>query len=286
LNASNRSEAAAPPPTAVAIPCYNEAAAIGAVVEEWRRQLPDAEVLVFDNNSTDESALISQNLGARVVPVPEQGKGHVVRAIFRTLGDREAVVMIDGDGTYPAEAVGPLLEAVHSGQAEMAVGARRPIDDPKAMSPVRGLGNVLIGLAFRLLIGRGNTDLLSGYRVFSRTFMNRVQLRSTGFEIETELASEAAGRRLAVVEFPTPYRPRVAGTTSKLRIVRDGLRILKMMVRQSLRLRPWRPLALLAAPIALLAAVLRSPALVGLTLVLLAVAACWRLLSRNRARHE
>ncbi len=163
-----------------------------------------------------------------------------MRAAFDLLVNRVAVVLVDGDGTYPAHAVSPLLAAVLDGRADMAVGARRPVAEAGAMTPVRGLGNLLIRGAFRVLIGRGAGDLLSGYRVFSRSFLRAVTLRSEGFEIETELNSEAVARHLRVFESPVPYRPRIAGTTSKLRAVRDGLRILRTILRQSVRLRPWR----------------------------------------------
>lgn len=241
---------------AVAIPCFNEEAAIGAVVDEWRRELPGAEVVVFDNNSTDGTAAIAREAGVRVIPVPEQGKGWVVRRMFAELADRDALIMIDGDGTYPASAVGPLLAAVLRGEADMAVGIRRPVAEPRAMSPVRSLGNVLIGSGFRLLVGPGTTDLLSGYRVFSPRGMRAMQLRSEGFEIETELAGEAVGRGLSVFEEPVPYRPRIAGTTSKLHALRDGFRILRMIFRLSFRLRPWRPLLTGSAALALAAALL------------------------------
>jgi glycosyltransferase involved in cell wall biosynthesis len=234
------------PRVAVAIPCYNEAAAIATVIARWRHALPGAEILVFDNNSTDGTGAIAQGLGVTVIPVPEQGKGHAVRAIFAVLGDRDAVVLVDGDGTYPAEAIGPLLAPILEGTADMAVGARRPVAEERAMSPVRSLGNLLIPAAFRLLIGRGPGDLLSGYRVFSRRFRETVRLRSEGFEIETELASEAVARGLRTVEVPVPYYPRIAGTQSKLKAFRDGRRILATILVQSLRLRPWR-LLLLAA---------------------------------------
>lgn len=238
------------PRIAVAIPCYNEAAAIARVIADWRAALPEADVYVFDNNSTDDTGAIALAAGARVVPVPEQGKGHAVRAIFQTLGGLSAVVLVDGDGTYPAEAIGTLLPPVLEGWADMAVGARRPVAGEGAMTPIRRLGNLLIPSAFRLLIGRGTGDLLSGYRVFGPQFLNSVRLRSHGFEIETELATEAVARRLRVVEFPVDYHPRIAGTASKLQPVRDGVRILRMIVIQSLRLRPWRPLLLVTGVVA------------------------------------
>jgi glycosyltransferase involved in cell wall biosynthesis len=238
---------------AVAIPCFNEAPAIAFVIARFQAALPEAELVVFDNNSTDGTGEIARGLGVRVIPVPEQGKGHAVRAALAALSDFDVVVLTDGDGTYPAEAAPLLIGPLIVDAADMAVGARRPAPGAGAMTLIRGLGNVLIRTAFRLLIGPGNTDLLSGYRAFNRRFRSTVQLWSTGFEIETELASEAVARRLRVVEIAIPYHPRIAGTTSKLRAFRDGGRILATILIQSLRLRPYRPLLLWLVPCAVLA---------------------------------
>ncbi len=243
---------------AVAIPCYNEAAAVEAVVTEWRAALPEAELVVFDNNSTDGTGALARRLGVRVVEVRDQGKGHAVRAIFEDLADREVVLLVDGDGTYPARSARALLEPVLAGRADMTIAARRPVDAPGAMSPLRGLGNLLIGAAFAVLIGPGTSDLLSGYRAFGRRFREVVRPRSAGFEIEAELSGQAAARGLRVVEVPVPYHPRIAGTASKLRLFRDGGRILGAILMQGLRLRPWRPLLALAAPIALAGLLLGS----------------------------
>ena len=231
---------------AVAIPCFNEAAAIGAVVAQFQSVLPGAEIVVFDNNSTDGTGAIARALGVRVIDVPDQGKGHAVRAAFAILTDYDAIVLTDGDGTYPAEAAPMLIAPVLDGSVDMTVGARQPVAGAGAMTITRGIGNRLIRAAFRILIGPGNTDLLSGYRVFSRRYRAEVQLRASGFEIETELASEAVARRLRVKEFAIPYHPRIAGTESKLRAFRDGRRILTTIVLQGLRLRPLR-LALICA---------------------------------------
>lgn len=247
---------------AVAIPCYNEAAAIAAVVASWREHLPEAEVVVFDNNSNDGTGDLARSLGVRVVPVPDQGKGHAVLAIFRDLRDRDAVILVDGDGTYPASESRRLLAPILDGSADMTVGARRPIAEAGAMSPVRGLGNVLIRTLFRILIGRGPGDLLSGYRAFSRAFLAAVTLRSSGFEIETELTGEAVARGLRTAEVPVPYHPRIAGTESKLRAFRDGRRIAITIAVLAIRLRPWRSAAYLigaAAAIAGLAFYLKRP---------------------------
>ncbi len=268
----------------MAIPCYNEAAAVEAVVAEWRAALPGAEVVVFDNNSTDGTGAIARRLGVRVVEVPEQGKGHAVRAIFADLADRDAVIMVDGDGTYPADVAADLLEPILTGRADMVVGARRPVAKAGAMSPVRGLGNLLINAAFAVLIGPGTGDLLSGYRVFGRRFREVVRPRSTGFEIEAELSGQAVTRGLRVVEVPVSYHPRIAGTASKLRAFRDGRRILGAILAQGIRSRPWRPLLALAGPIALvgLSAGSWPIVLVAATLVVAAIApAAWVASSRG-----
>jgi glycosyltransferase involved in cell wall biosynthesis len=237
---------------AVAIPCYNEAAAIATVVASFRTALPKAEIVVFDNNSTDGTGDIARGLGVRVVDVPDQGKGHAVRAAFATLADHDVVLLTDGDGTYPAEAAPLLVAPVLDGAIDMTVGARQPTPGAGAMTITRGVGNRLIRAAFRLLIGPGNTDLLSGYRGFSRRFREEVQLRSSGFEIETELAGEAVARGLKVLEVSVPYHPRIAGTTSKLRAFRDGRRILMTIVKLGIRLRPWRMLLIGSIPLIVL----------------------------------
>ena len=236
----------AKPTIAVAIPCYNEAGAVVAVVEAWRAALPEAEIVVFDNNSGDGTGAIARRIGVRVVEVRDQGKGHAVRAIFEDLADRDVVILVDGDGTYPAEAARDLIEPILQGRADMTVGARQPIEAPGAMTPVRGLGNFLITTAFRILIGPATHDLLSGYRGFSRRFLEVVHPTSVGFEIEAEIAGQAVARGLPTVEIPVEYRPRIAGTASKLRVVRDGCRITLAILRQSVVWQPWRPLGILA----------------------------------------
>jgi glycosyltransferase involved in cell wall biosynthesis len=230
--ASSGEEASdAGPRVAVAIPCYNEAAAIVRVVEEWRAALPASEIVVFDNNSSDGSGELARSAGASVIEVREQGKGCVVQAIFRTLGDRAAVVLIDGDGTYPASEVQRLLQPVLGGVADVCVGARRPVETSGAMSPVRWLGNLMIRLAFRWFVGRGSADPLSGYRVFGPRFLRVVRPRATGFEIEVELETLTLRQDLRSTSIPVPYYPRIAGSYSKLSPLRDGRRILNTIIK-------------------------------------------------------
>ena len=163
------------------------------------------------------------------------------------------MILVDGDGTYPPESARDLIEPILQGRADMTVGARHPVDAPGAMTPVRGLGNFLITSAFRLLIGPATHDLLSGYRGFSRHFLEVVHPCSSGFEIEAEIAGQAVARGLPTVEIPVEYRPRIAGTASKLRVFRDGSRILTAILHQSVVWQPWRPLMILAGVFGLIA---------------------------------
>ena len=243
MTRSDSDEPRATPTIAVAIPCYNEAAAVGAVVDQFRAALPGAEIVVFDNNSNDGTGAVAAARGVRVVEVPKQGKGHAVRAAFATLRGFDVVMMVDGDGTYPAEAAPLLAAPILEGIAATTVGARQPEPGAGAMPPVRALGNFLIRSAFRVFIGPGAGDLLSGYRAFSRTFIESVDLRSEGFEIETELTVATVARRFPAMEVSVTYRPRIAGTESKLRAFRDGRRILTMIVAEGVRLKPWRAVA-------------------------------------------
>ena len=151
---------------AVAIPCFNEAAAIASVIQRYQAALPGAELFVFDNNSTDGTGEIARGLGVQVIDVPEQGKGHAVRAAMATLSDFDVVVLTDGDGTYPAEAAPLLVGPLVADAADMAVGARRPTPGTGAMSLTRGFGNIMIRAAFRVLIGPGTTDF---YPVIARS---------------------------------------------------------------------------------------------------------------------
>jgi glycosyltransferase involved in cell wall biosynthesis len=276
------------PRIAVAIPCYNEAAAIAIVIAAFRAALPRAEIVVFDNNSSDGSGAIAREVAARVVPVPDQGKGHAVRAAFEVLADFDLVVLTDGDGTYPADAAPILIAPVLAETADMSVGARQPAPRAGAMTLTRGIGNRLIRTAFRLLIGPGNSDLLSGYRVFNRRFRDAVSLRSSGFEIETELASEAVARKLRVVEIPIEYHPRIAGTASKLRAFRDGRRIIRTILIQSLRLRPHRPLLLWLVPCAVLTVTVHRgfAVLAGLGLMALWTVVLFDIRARHRQAHK
>ena len=230
----------------MAIPCYNEAAAVAAGRRRVAAALPEAEIVVFDNNSTDGTGDIARRLGVRVVEVPEQGKGHAVRAIFEAWPT--ATPSSSSTATAPTRPRPPgLLGAVLDGSADMAVGARRPVAEAGAMSPVRGLGNVLIGAAFRLLIGPGTGDLLSGYRVFGRRFRAVVRPASPGSRSRPSWRARRSPGGCGWSRSPSRIAPgSPARPASSAPSATAGASSARSSA-QSLRFRPWRPLLALAA---------------------------------------
>jgi len=225
---------------AVAIPCYNESITIEKVVTDFRAQLPEASIYVFDNNSSDESAQIALKAGAIVHKVRKQGKGHVLQTIFDTI-DVDAIVLVDGDDTYFAEDVHGLLEPVLSGDVDMVVGDRLPSASDETMRKHRHLGNKLIVSSINLMFGTKYQDILSGYRVFSQRFVKTVPLLTPGFETETEMTLQALEEGMIIEELPISYQSRPADSHSKLNAVRDGYRI---MMTAAILLRDHYPLRL------------------------------------------
>ncbi len=234
---------------AILIPCHNEASAIGAVVEGFRRALPDARIYVYDNNSTDETAAIAAARGATVRREPLQGKGHVVRRMFADV-EADIYLLVDGDGTYDAGAAAALIDRLLEDRCDM-VTARRVETGAEAYRTGHRLGNrLLTGLVSRLFGSRFD-DILSGYRAFSRRFVKSFPALSTGFEIETELTVHALSLAMPVAELATSYGGRVEGTASKLRTFRDGFRILKTIAQLT---KEERPLLFFSAGFVVLAA--------------------------------
>ncbi|HNX26770.1 MAG TPA: glycosyltransferase [Phycisphaerae bacterium] len=213
------------PRIAVMIPCYNEQATVGKVVDDFREQLPEASIYVYDNNSTDNTATIARQHGAIVIPEPRQGKGYVIESMFGDV-DADVCVMVDGDDTYPADCVHKLLEPVIKGQADMAVGARLAEYTEKSFRPLHVAGNHLVRHLINRIFNADLHDILSGYRAFNRKFITNVPVVSQGFEVETELTIQMLYYRLKVVEVVVPYRERPAGSVSKLNTFSDGFRVL------------------------------------------------------------
>ena len=229
---------AAPETVAVIIPCRNEARSIAKVVGDFRRVLPNAIIVVVDNASTDETSAQAREAGAIVLRESRPGKGFAVVRGFRATKEADFVVLVDGDDTYPAEAVGDLLEGLRRG-ADMTIGTRLHSYEEHAYRPGHTFGNRLfIGLV-RLLFGVRTTDLFSGYRAFTQRFLMLSPLIAQGFELEAELSMQALAGRFLVTEVPVHYRARGEGSTSKLSTVRDGYRILVALLAF---FRDYRPL--------------------------------------------
>jgi hypothetical protein len=209
---------------AVLLPCHNEAAAIGRVVQEFRAALPQARVIVFDNASVDETAKVAAAAGAEVRFEPRAGKGNVVRRMFADI-DADVYLMADGDGTYDAASAPLLVACVEKDNVDMAIGARAMVMQD-AHRRGHALGNRLFNRLYYALFGAGFDDIFSGYRAFSRRFVKSFPALSSGFEIETELSVHASQLKLPTAEMVLAYGKREEGSASKLRTVRDGFRIL------------------------------------------------------------
>lgn len=238
------------------IPCFNEEVAIGRVVTGFRERLPDAEIHVFDNNSTDATAAIARRAGALVRSVALQGKGNVVRRMFADI-DADLYLMVDGDDTYDPDAAPTLVARLGEG-LDMVVGERCN-SEASAYRPGHRLGNKLLTRCVGLLFGRTFNDMLSGYRGFSRRYVKSFPAHASGFDIETELAVHALQLRMPVAEVKTRYGARPEGSESKLRTYHDGLRILVTILRLWKVERPLLFFSVGAASCALLSVVLAVP---------------------------
>jgi glycosyltransferase involved in cell wall biosynthesis len=217
------------PRIAVLLPCYNEAGAIAQTVRDFRAALPAAAVYVYDNNSTDNSRAIAAAAGAIVRQVRQQGKGHVVRRMFADV-DADIYVMADGDATYEAAAAPDMVAMMIADNFDMIVGARQT-EIEAAYRRGHRLGNWVLTRLLQNLFGRSFTDILSGYRVFSRRFVKSFPVLSAGFEIETEISVHALELAMPVTEKVTAYAARPEGSVSKLSTYRDGWRILLTIFR-------------------------------------------------------
>ncbi len=213
---------------AVIIPCYNEGLAIGDVVFEFRQVLPDAKIYVYDNNSKDDTISKALEAGAIVRQEPMQGKGNVVRRMFADI-DADIYVMSDGDKTYDIAKSPLLIKTLVENNLDMVTGVRKEVD-LAAYRVGHRLGNIMLTKLVQWFFKHHLTDMLSGFRVFSRRFVKTFPAASKGFEIETELTVHALSSRLPTAEVETDYFARPVGSESKLSTIKDGFRILMMIV--------------------------------------------------------
>jgi len=227
---------------AVIVPCYNEAVAIAKVVRDFARALPAARIHVFDNRSTDATVAEARAAGAIVHSVTARGKGNVIRRMFADV-DADIYLMVDGDDTYESDAAPAMVQKLREEGLDMVVGSRVETGDAAYRAGHR-LGNLMLTRFVAFLFGDSFTDMLSGYRVFSRRYVKSFPASATGFETETELTVHALQLRMPVAEVPTRYRERPEGSVSKLNTWRDGFRVLLTIVRL---LKSERPLVFFTA---------------------------------------
>lgn len=231
------------PKIAILIPCFNEELTIGDVIDQFRMELPQAMVYVFDNNSTDQTVARAREKGAHLLREHRQGKGYVVQSMFREI-NADIYVMVDGDGTYPASSVRMLLEPVLNHNADMVVGSRLSSASTSKFRRMNRLGNYMFLWLTRTIFHAQIEDMLSGYRVFNRSIVKQLPLLSGGFEIETELTIKALERGYRVIELPVDLGSRPEGSHSKIRHLRDGFTIINMIFALA---RDYKPLTVFGA---------------------------------------
>jgi len=216
---------------AVLIPCYNEELTIAKVISDFKNELPDAYIYVYDNNSSDNTSIIAQEHGAIVKKEYRQGKGNVVRSMFRDI-DADIYIMIDGDDTYPAEFIQSLIDPVMNSEADMVLGDRHSNGTYKDENkrPLHNFGNNLVKMLINKLFNTNLKDIMSGYRVFNKRFVKTMPVTSNGFEIETEMTLHALDKKFLIQEIPIEYRDRPEGSFSKLNTISDGMRVLKTIL--------------------------------------------------------
>lgn len=248
---------------AVLIPCYNEAATIKKVVEDFKRVLPEEAVIyVYDNNSTDGTADIAKAAGAVVRHEYMQGKGNVIRRMFREI-DAECYLMADGDDTYPAEHAPEMIELVLNRQVDMVVGDRLSstyFEENKR--PFHNFGNWIVRFGINTLFKSSIKDIMTGYRAFSYQFVKSFPVLSKGFEIETEMSIHAIDKNMSVENVVIDYRDRPEGSESKLNTVSDGMKVIKTIIRLFRTYKPFAFFSLLALGLVVLSALFFIPVLV------------------------
>jgi glycosyltransferase involved in cell wall biosynthesis len=245
---------------ALIVPCFNEALTIAQVINTFRSALPAIEVYVFDNNSTDQTAAVARQHQAEVIRVTTPGKGNVVRRMFSDI-DCDIYVMVDGDATYCADSVVGMINKLIDERLDMVVGCRQTTHETahRAYRLGHEFGNKLLTRSVTQIFGGTFTDMLSGYRIFSRRYVKSFPALSKGFEIETELTVHALELRMPYGEVMTPYGARPPGSHSKLSTYSDGWRILKTIGRLFIAERPLAFFGLLALTLFLLSVALALP---------------------------
>lgn len=247
---------------AVLIPCYNEEKTVEKVVSDWRSEIPEAVIYVYDNNSTDRTAELAKKAGAVVRHEYAQGKGNVIRRMFREI-DAQCYIMVDGDDTYPAEYGRRMMNEVLERQADMVVGDRLSstyFEENKR--PFHNFGNSLVRNLINKLFRSDIQDIMTGYRAFSYLYVKTFPVLSKGFEIETEMSIHAVDKNMRIAHVVVDYRDRPEGSESKLNTYSDGLKVLKTVAKLFKNYKPMSFFGILAAVLAVIAACLFIPVFV------------------------
>ena len=248
------------PSVAVLLPCYNEEVTIGKVVHDFKSALPNADIYVYDNNSTDRTAEIAASEGAIVRKEPRQGKGNVIRAMFEDI-DADVYIMSDGDDTYPADAAPAMVDKILEGY-DMVIGDRLSSTYfQENKRPFHNFGNDLVRFFTNNLFGGQIKDIMTGYRAFSYQFVKTYPVLSRGFEIETEMTIHALHRNMQVENVIIDYRDRPAGSESKLNTYSDGFRVLRTIARLYKNYRPFGFFSTLAAVLGIISLCFLAPVL-------------------------
>ncbi len=250
------------PKIAVLIPCYNESATVAKVVTDYKNALPEADIYVYDNNSTDGTDELAREAGAIVKYEYRQGKGNVIRSMFRQI-DADCYLMIDGDDTYPAEHAREMCELVLNKGVDMVIGDRLSSTYfEQNKRPFHNAGNKAVRLLINKIFNSNVKDIMTGYRAFSRTFVKNFPVLSKGFEIETEMTIHALDKNFLLEEVPVDYRDRPEGSVSKLNTVSDGIKVIMTIFRLFSEYKPLKFFSILAALLALLGSGFLIPVLV------------------------
>ena len=247
---------------AVLIPCYNENMTVAKVVSDWKAALPEAVIYVYDNNSTDGTAETARKAGAVVCNEYQQGKGNVIRRMFREI-DAQVYLMVDGDDTYPADCAREMADLVLNKQADMVVGDRLSstyFTENKRL--FHNFGNTIVRKSINTLFRSDIKDIMTGCRAFSYEFVKTFPVLSAGFEIETEMTIHALDKNMKIDNVVIPYRDRPEGSESKLNTVSDGLKVLRTILTLHRNYKPYSFFSIIAAALIILSAVFFIPVLI------------------------
>lgn len=248
---------------AVLIPCYNEELTVEKVVRDFRKELPEAKIYVYNNNSTDKTVELAIKAGATVRNEHKQGKGNVVQTMFEEI-DADIYVLVDGDNTYPAKAINELMKPIIDGTADMVVGDRLSNGTYKKENKrlFHNFGNILVKKAINMSFGSKLNDIMTGYRVFNKKIVKNLPITTKKFEIETEMTLQALDKNYIIKEIPIEYKDRPNGSKSKLNTISDGIKVIREIIRLFKDYKPLKFFMLLAFILLMLGLIVGIPVII------------------------